>query len=231
VLKRIVILLGAISLAVGLAWGQAASTGGISGTVVNAKGTGLAAAVRVTSLGSSRQGAPIQSGADGSFTVTGLAAGLYRICATPSVPGYIESCLWRGGGPVNVTAGKTVAGRKVMVETAGTLLVQIEDPSGLLSQAAPSAANGTVAQFLMVGVLTDNKLFVSAPVTASGSTERNHAVAVPVGRNVSLRLMTHGLAVSTTAAPDTDLSGTDIPVTVAPGQASPLVFSVRGAGN
>jgi len=221
----------------GPAWSQTAATGGFSGSVVNARGVGVAATVRVTTPGSSKQGAPSKTGSDGSFSITGLAAGIYPVCATPASTGYVDSCVWLSGSLVKVTAGKIAIGQKVFVETAGTLQVQINDPAGLLSgtsstvasTVASAAAPAGVATHLMVGVVTDSKLFLSAPILSTGATGRTHALAVPVDRNVSLRLVAHGLTVATATAPNVDLSGTAVPVKVASGQPNtPLVFTVKG---
>jgi hypothetical protein len=234
-IKWICLFLGTMSLTITVRSAQSPS-GGISGKVVTAKGIGLPAAVRVVRLGGAQQPTTVKSLADGTFSVTGLITGFYQICATPSVPGYVDSCLWRGTGPIKVPAGAAVTGQRVIIETAGTLQVQINDPAALLSIAAapgapPLSSAGVVVPHVMVGVITDRKVFVSVPVISASTTGRSHAVAVPVDRKVSLRLVAHGLTVGTSAAPNVNVSGTDIPVVVASGQSNPpVVFTVNGGG-
>jgi len=233
VCKRIVILFCVVPFLANLASGQSVTTGGVAGTVADSNGNGLQATVRAVRFGS-KQSFQVKSGANGTFNIAGLSAGEYELCATPSSTGYADSCLWGIDPTVQVTAGSITTGQSLVLEAAGTLQIQLTDSGGILSQTAAAAAPaaGTVKAHLMVGVLTDKKLFVTAPVTATSATGRNHAITVPTGRNVSLRLVAHGMTVAASAVPGTNVSGADISVTVASGKASPpLVFVVKGGAN
>jgi hypothetical protein len=209
---------------------QTTSTGSIIGQVVNAKGVTVPSTVQLRTTGSAKVLATVKSTGNG-FSFSGLAAGFYEVCATPSTPGYVDSCLWGRRGPVRVTAGQTVNLHNFVLETAGTLNVQVNDPSGTLPAASSKAAPGTLAPHLLIGVVTDHKLFISMPVTTSNSTGRNHALAVPVDRNVALRLVGQGITVATAAAPGTNLAGKDLQVKVSSTQANaPVVLTVQGGG-
>jgi len=211
--------------------GQVNSTGAIIGRVANIKGVPVPSTIHLRTMGSAKAIATVKSGGNGSFSFSGLSAGFYQVCATPSIPGYVDSCLWRSGGPVRVTPGKTVNMHNFVVETAGTLNVQINDPSGALSPASSKTAPGTVAPHLIIGVVTDRKLFLSVPIAKSSSTGRTHAIAVPVDRNVALRLAGNGITVATAAAPNTNLNGKDLQVKVSSTQTNaPVVLTVQGGG-
>ena len=210
---------------------QSAATGSISGTVVNGTGAGVFAVVQAIGIHAAAPIAPVQSAPDGSFVFPQLPPGTYRLCATAQTPGYIDSCLWANSIPVTL-AGQTLTGQTITLENAGTLQVQINDPGGLLSATTASGQPlpGTVASHLMVGVMTDGRLFLSIPITGNSNTGRTHEIAVPVDRSVSVRLVAHGFSVSTASAPATNVSGVDLPVTIASGQTNaPLVFAVAGA--
>jgi hypothetical protein len=227
---RAVILLCITAFIRSVATGQsvsAVSTGAISGSVVNASGTGLAADVRVARWGAQKQSAKVASGADGSFTLSGLPAGLYSICATASSTAYADGCLWGVQSPVSVSAGSTASGQTVSLETAALLQVSVNDPGSLLT-----LLSGVVKPHLMVGVLTDDKRFVSLSVTGSTSTGRSHAIRVPADRSVSLLVVAHGFTVASPAALGAGANNTPIPVTVSSTQAnSPVVFTLTGGGN
>ncbi len=229
-----------------LAWGQPApavdGTAGVSGTVVNGKGAGVAATVRLTGLGSARPFGTVQSGADGAFSFTGLAAGAYRICATPSGSQYVDSCLWTGGRPVRITTGKVVTGYKALVETAGTLQVQIADPVGVLTAVSAPGPAGTIGQgsmsaktaapSVLVGVTTDRGLFIGARISASAGNVKTHSVTVPVDREVSLTVTGVGVTVAASAAPSKNVIGTSIPATISSVSSNaPIAFTVKGASN
>ena len=138
--------------------GQSTGTGTISGTVVNGAGAGVSAIVQAVGIHSAARVAPVQSAADGSFVFPQLPSGTYRLCATAQTPGYVDSCLWANSPPVTL-AGQALTGQAITLENAGTLQVQINDPAGLLS-ATSTPGSGAVASHLMVGVMTDGRIFL-----------------------------------------------------------------------
>lgn len=124
-------------------WTQSA-TGGISGVVTDSSNTPLAATVKIAGFGYvPGLPVPVVTGADGRFSFSELPPGTYRLCATAATGGYVDGCLWHPG-PVRVVSGTNLAGRRIVLETAGTLNVHILDPSGLMSNNAPGIAVSNV---------------------------------------------------------------------------------------
>src|SRR6266436_8669960 len=90
---------------------QAQSTGTISGVVIGDDGRLLAAVVTAHKMGMPAAGGRADAAADGSFTVSGLPAGTYGLCAAVKGGGYLDPCAWSPVIPsVQVDAGKPVTG-------------------------------------------------------------------------------------------------------------------------
>jgi hypothetical protein len=169
------------------------SGGGISGTVSDSAGNPLSATVTINSFGNVA-GVPYTTaaGTDGGFSFSGLTPGAYRLCATAASSTYVDGCLWHTGTPIRIAAGSSVNGRRIVLEKTGNLSVRLVDPASLLSQSTP----GTATSYVLVGVVTDTKIFLGAQVSNTTATERDHLIPVPVDRPVWLRLVVKGLSLT-----------------------------------
>src|SRR6266851_2672506 len=88
--------IGATALAV-LPSLQAQNTGKISGVVLGDDGKLLAAVVTAHKMGMPAAGGRADSAGDGSFTISGLPAGTYGLCAAVKGGGYLDPCAWTIG--------------------------------------------------------------------------------------------------------------------------------------
>jgi protocatechuate 3,4-dioxygenase beta subunit len=117
--------------------------GALSGRVTDSAGRGISdVSVSVYDPDDpSQSGHGAITGADGSYTATGLAAGSYQVCfasqgaSGASTTGYLDECyddqpLYFPGTPVPVTLGHTSAGIDAVLDTGGALTGRVTVPSG-----------------------------------------------------------------------------------------------------
>jgi protocatechuate 3,4-dioxygenase beta subunit len=116
--------------------------GALGGRVTDASGQGIPGVfVSVFSDDPNQSGSSATTGADGSYTATGLAAGSYQVCfdsqaaGGASATGYLDECYDKlppnySGTPVPVTLGHLSAGINAVLATAGAITGQVTDPSG-----------------------------------------------------------------------------------------------------
>src|SRR5260370_36420556 len=102
------------------------------------------------------------SESDGSFTLSGVPAGDYVICARKAGVAALNPCAWGSAPLVKVTAGLQATGQTVRMAAAATLQVHFDDPGGLLAaNASKPGAN------LIVGLATQRRFM---PLRLTGST-------------------------------------------------------------
>jgi hypothetical protein len=105
------------------------STGTISGVVAGDDGKLLAAVVTANSTGSPAASGRTESASDGSFIISGLPAGVYELCAAVLGGGYLDPCAWSEVQQLaQVTPGKTLAGRRLVLLKGSVLQVRVNDP-------------------------------------------------------------------------------------------------------
>ncbi|MEO7263053.1 MAG: carboxypeptidase regulatory-like domain-containing protein, partial [Jatrophihabitantaceae bacterium] len=117
--------------------------GALSGRVTDSAGRGISdVSVSVSAEDPNELGHGAITGADGSYTVTGLAAGSYSVCfysqgaSGASATGYLDECYddqppYSSGTPVAVSLGQTSAGVNATLATAGAVTGQVTDPGGV----------------------------------------------------------------------------------------------------
>jgi hypothetical protein len=130
------------------------TAGALSGRVTDPAGRGLSD-VTVIVLGRDdfQQVFSTSTGADGSYTTTGLAAGSYEVCfyslhaGGPSTTGYLDECYddqppYSSGTPIAVRSGQTSAGVDAVLAVAGAITGKVTDPSGSPLQDVMISASG-----------------------------------------------------------------------------------------
>ena len=122
----------------------------------------------------------VTTSTDGSFSVTGLPAGNYHVCALPNLPTQVGTCEWhRNRGPFPASAGRIVIVPDLVLTAGRTLLIRVLDPNAKLSARAK----------LLVGVMTEDGYYRRAQ-PATKSPEAGIAallsVVIPPNTNVGL---------------------------------------------
>jgi hypothetical protein len=192
------------------------------------------------------------SAKDGTFTISGVPAGQYRICSNHSSAGALNPCIWGGAPLVQVSSvqlnaaapafrmetgvphevGKAaqpvfVAAPAFRMETGVPLQVHLDDPGGYVAAHVGKDPKAT----LIVGLATQRG-FLPFPVTATTATGRDYLMLVPLN-------VTHNVVISTQYFKMTNASGSPIgaqPISVTfsssvPTQANVIIVRITGAGN
>jgi protocatechuate 3,4-dioxygenase beta subunit len=128
--------------------------GAVAGRVTDSAGHGIAGVwVNASPEDPNQNGHAATTRADGSYTVTGLAAGSYQVCFYgqaahgASATGYLDECYddqppYYSGTPVTVSLGQTRAGIDAELAAAGAITGQVTDPSGAAVPDISVAASG-----------------------------------------------------------------------------------------
>jgi hypothetical protein len=117
-------------------------------------------------------GAPHQaiSGPDGSFQVTGVKPGNYRICAAAPETDLLPNCQWEEmSSPTALAAGQQVSNLSIRLQRGKTIEIQVDDPVQLLAGA--SRAGGPA---ILAGVWDAKGIFHRASPRAAESGVRKY---------------------------------------------------------
>lgn len=165
------------------------TTGTMGGLVVIAAGKPVSGAIVVAGLVPSGGqdvmplASSVKTGADGRFTIAGLPPGMYNICAQLPGSALVDSCQWRSpASTATVSIGKASAVPTITMETGHLVKARIDDPQGLLL----AHEGKTRGAHLLVGVWSNNGLFVPIPVSNSDAGGRDHQVYVPNDADLQL---------------------------------------------
>jgi hypothetical protein len=198
---RFSVVLAALALPISPAWAQ--ESGSFSGTVVLDNAAPLPTAKvyyrkiregRVDQRGKLRPhgrivSAMVVSASDGSFTVRGVPAGTYIVCAFGTKPNHLRSCSWgMADAVVEVRAGSAAPGVTLNVRTGALVVFNVSDPAGRILLQDPTGVNARQTN-LGIGVVSTMGHYFANLVEHSG-TQWTYAVAVPIGVPVSLWLDT-----------------------------------------
>jgi hypothetical protein len=166
---------------------QSAPTGSISGTVQTADGKPVMQAVVAISSRPAHGGGAftrfrttVLTGANGTFTLGGLADGTYAVC--PRVPRstLIAPCDWMGDITATISGGNAVTIPTIQLQPSADFYVLVNDPNGVRA-----ASDGKVpGAALILGVRNLAGKFIPIPITKSTSTAYDQHLPVPTGVNL-----------------------------------------------
>jgi hypothetical protein len=193
--------------------------GQIQGTILASDGQPVprasVTAQRQRSTGEAPFRASAFTGTDGSFVVSGVPPGVYRVCI--QVPGttFLNPCTWSVAPPsATVTSGQTSSVGTIQLETGYLVKARLND-SGRLLQSDEGRVPGARVQ---VGVWTPNGFFLPLRVRTRSATSRDLELPVPFGASVELSASSsfYDLANENNARIDTN-QGARIPIQAVPG--------------
>lgn len=114
-------------------------------------------------------GGTIVTHTDGTFTIAGLAAAQYIICARGTLPIHVPSCAWNTADHrVSVASGQSQTGLRLSVTRGSLLAITILDSSGCV------ARNSKAPVYAFVGSLSQQTRKIS-----SGAGTYHYQVVVP----------------------------------------------------
>jgi hypothetical protein len=163
------------------------AAGQIQGSVVTQANQGIAKATVIIQQQGGSTGTPFQAntltGADGSFSFTGVPVGAFTICVQVPGSAYLNPCTWSSTAPtVTLTAGRGASTGRIRLDEGQLLKVKLNDANRVL-QADEGRVPG--AQVL-IGIWTPTGLFIPMRVRTKGATSRNLEIPIPIGRPLQL---------------------------------------------
>jgi hypothetical protein len=161
----------------------------LNGTILDDKGKPVAGAM-VTIHRSSVDG-PLRatetytqtSAKDGTYSLQGLSAGAFTICAVVPSRSLLDPCKWNDSPPiVRIAANAKVVTATTQLELGATVSVRVSDPQLALAVVPPGTSGGRViAPIVVMGVWTSNGHFHPAWEVSSDSGGKDLTLIVPAG--------------------------------------------------
>lgn len=127
----------------------------------------------------------VTTGADGSFSVSGLAPGRYGICVKPASGAYIDPCGWADLlKTVQVSDGATAAAGSIRLRAATVLRVRVNDAA----QALAKKAGDKAPPHVLVGVFDFRGMFHAAAEIRRDGAGVSFELPMPPDLPVTLRV-------------------------------------------
>ncbi|MEN6603353.1 MAG: hypothetical protein ABFD86_13150 [Bryobacteraceae bacterium] len=123
-----------------------------------------------------------KSAKDGSFTLSGVGVGTYRLCVPNGAEGYVDPCVWDASPTtVKVKANESVNAGTVPLTPSATVALEVADEQGYL---AAHEASKIPRAALMAGVRAAHGQFVPMTLSSSSDTSRRYTASIPAGQQV-----------------------------------------------
>jgi hypothetical protein len=186
------------------AFAQSPTTVAISGSVVDAAGAPVAGTkvsynnspvtvrdrIGHMKIVGAMVNSSIVTGSDGSFSITGLPAGVYWLCAQGVVATQIPSCDWGfGSTKIDLTTETSATNTKLQLHSGVTVTFQVNDPRGQIKDFPTNVAVPAAPGNFRIFVVDGTWLKPAMPVSSSGGVHQ-YSVTVPTSRAVRLLLDT-----------------------------------------
>ena len=121
----------------------------------------------------------VRTRADGSFSIGGIPAGQYYLCALATRNGQLNSCEWgTEPAPVTVVPGRESTGIALNLRSGVLLRIRVSDNAGRIASDEDFRA----------GILTSAGHFKEASFEGAAGRQRVYTVAVPHGTSGILML-------------------------------------------
>jgi hypothetical protein len=163
------------------------------------------------------------SKADGSFSLTGVPAGKYRICVDAPQENVLDPCLWPDAQQTwTVANGDNLTKLAIKVQTGMQLKVHVNDPQGAL----PQTKGGVHGEALSMAVITNRKRYYNLRLLSAGKNGSDHYVVVPFDEPLLLVTESASLAVSDKDGKRVSGDSQKMPLRIASGTMPSVVVNV-----
>jgi hypothetical protein len=216
--------------AVALIFRTAVLAASISGSVGSPTGHGIRATLTIHDLSTPRSTGhkpydhQFASKADGTFSLTGVPAGKYRICVDAPQENVLDPCLWSDTQQTwTVADGDHLTKVAIKVQTGTQLKVHVNDPQGAL----PQTKGGVHGEALSMVVMSNRKRYHNLRLLSAGKNGSDHYVVVPFDEPLVLVTESASLAVSDKDGKRVSGDSKKMPLRIATGATlPPVVVSV-----
>lgn len=212
---------------------SAQNTGTMSGILNSTSGTPVTGALVSAYLQAAGTGGgfpPVfnaQTGADGSFSLSGLTAGTYVLCAERADIALLNPCFWATKATsVTVASGASVSGVSLTAELGVPLTVLVNDPMGLL------ASNPTLDDLIIAVRPATSGPALPAQLISKNSAGKTLTVLVPQGKPAAILIYSAKLSLSDNQGDSFSTPNVAVTVNVpnASSSSSPGTGSSSGSG-
>ena len=164
---------------------------------------------------------------DGTFGLTALPPGTYRVCVQSSDGDFVDPCAWGLATPsVTVAGNQRLTAQRYSLTKGVRLKVRIDDPAGHLQQKATE----TVAPHVLVGVLSLNGSLLPMVPTQANRAGLDYEMVIPLGTAIKFTTFSKLVDLedeNRQLVPATGLFR-DLPAVAAAAAPPSLRFTVRG---
>lgn len=125
---------------------------------------------------------------DGTFSLTAIPAGKYRICIDAPADNVLDPCLWSNTQPTFTLADNTTLSAIALKAEVGTrLTVHVNDPEAALPESKGGARGSNASgPALSMVVMSSRKRYHPLREAFSGPTGSDHFAIVPFNEAVTL---------------------------------------------
>jgi hypothetical protein len=203
-------------------------SGAISGTVDGIP-PGKVESVRITAVrtapASPLATAAINASKDGTFTLTQLPAGIYKVCLYSPDGDYVDPCAWGLTPPTfTVAANQQLKGMKYSLVPGVRLKTRIDDPNGSLQKKTTDVN----PQHVLVAIASTKGL-LPMPVVKSNPSGLDHEIVIPVSVALKLNIFSKGVDIEDDKKVTIPANGLQRDITQSSLAAQPnFVFTVKG---
>ena len=198
----------------------------LSGTITVPPNRGIRASLTIHDLSTPRTAGhkafdrQFASKGDGTFSITGVPPGKYRICVDAPNENALDPCVWSATQPVwTVTDTSNIANVNIQVAVGTQIKVHVNDPQNTL----PQTKGGVHGDPLSMTVVTGRGRHHSLRLLAASPGSSDHYLVVPFGEPVLLNTQSSSLALSDEKGKRLEGDSQQVPMRVPVGGSAPPV--------
>jgi hypothetical protein len=166
---------------------------------------------------------PTATAADGTYSVKGLGAGPFIVCASKSGRALLDPCQWGSPAVVRLAGGTGSASTTTQLHLGAMVSIRVDDPAHLLYSAVPA---GQPHPFLVMGVWPSDGLFRQALHVSSDATGHNFSLVVAPNVDLPFAVAVKNLVVADAATNIAIAANQRVNVNLAPGGTLQLHYTV-----